>query len=120
MSVVKNLHGLTECGLPALISYDFDHPERLRPVQFRPEDSNLFVHYRFDPVQDIIGNLLELVVLPTSADIPDETFLDSEGIFHTGDLFSEHVGRSGEFYYIHQGRKDDWINMEDADKCNAG
>ncbi|KAL0060050.1 hypothetical protein AAF712_013173 [Marasmius tenuissimus] len=85
------------------------------------------IHYRFDPVSgftsdDSEKNLVELVILSISSDIPDGAFLDSEGNFHTGDIFSEHTSVSDPFesYYIHRGRKDDWIKMESGDKCDAG
>ncbi|KAK1220745.1 hypothetical protein PQX77_016452 [Marasmius sp. AFHP31] len=124
-----NLHGCTECGIPTLISSDSTHPERLRPVHLwlHNDPTEAPIHYRFDSVSSFASdgseeNLVELVILSTSSDIPDGAFLDSEGNFHAGDIFSKHtsVSNPSECYYIHRGRKDDWIKMESGDKCDAG
>ncbi|KAF9263037.1 acetyl-CoA synthetase-like protein [Marasmius fiardii PR-910] len=84
------------------------------------EASRLFA-YQFVPYED--GKLKELIVLPSSADCPHKSFCNPEdGCHHTGDLFQEIPAEtdSEPKRYLFRGRKDDWIKMMEATKCDVG
>ncbi|KAF9263032.1 acetyl-CoA synthetase-like protein [Marasmius fiardii PR-910] len=106
-------------------SLDVDADDELRYLYsitevMGDEASRLFAH-RFVPYEG--GELKELVLLPNSADCPHKSFCNPEdGCYHTGDLFQEIPAEtdSEPKRYLFRGRKDDWIMMMDASKCDAG
>jgi len=76
--------------------------------------------YSFSPIESdnepstSTGQLLELVVLSGSDDCPDVSLRNTDGHFHTGDLFLEvEAGK-----YLSRGRRDDWIKSENG-KCDT-
>jgi len=77
--------------------------------------------YGFFPIESdnepstSIERPLELVVFSDSGDCPDVSLRNTDGHFHTGDLFLEvEVGK-----YLSRGRRDDWIKCEHGPKCNT-
>ncbi|CAK5262853.1 unnamed protein product [Mycena citricolor] len=112
---LRNVFGSTEVGA-LLISSGGCGPEA--NLLYPAED----VAYDFVPIET--GNagphvsttrILELVVLAQSGDCPHPSLRQSDGNFHTGDLFIEAApGR-----YLSQGRDDDWIKMESSLRCNT-
>lgn len=61
------------------------------------------------------NRLLELVILAQSPDCPHPSLRNSDGNFHTGDLFQE--VQPG--HYIYRGRNDDWIKTQTGLRCNT-
>ncbi|KAF9263030.1 acetyl-CoA synthetase-like protein [Marasmius fiardii PR-910] len=124
---IKISFASNECSM-TLVSKEFrskdvdDEPGYLHPITtvIGGEGLQLFEH-RFLPYEG--GELKELVVLPTSADCPHKSFCNlDDGRHYTGDLFEEVPSEidSGPKRYLFRGRKDDWIKMEKAAKCDAG
>ncbi|EEB88098.1 hypothetical protein MPER_14263, partial [Moniliophthora perniciosa FA553] len=78
------------------------------------------VHYLFKPIQQSEGahqstaRLLEFIVMSDSPDCPDVSLRNSDGTFHTGDLFQEFNGS-----YIFCGRDDDWIKSQNSLRCDT-
>ncbi|KAF4973434.1 hypothetical protein FSARC_259 [Fusarium sarcochroum] len=101
--------GSTEVGL-VMVSESRDN---LNLVPF-PESN-----YEFIPLEGISDGdedrLLELAVLPSSADCPSPAFRDDDGKFHTGDLFVEVI--PGQYKF--KGRNDDWIKMQTSLRCDT-
>ncbi|EGN97003.1 hypothetical protein SERLA73DRAFT_111801 [Serpula lacrymans var. lacrymans S7.3] len=114
---LKNLFGSTECGAMLLSS----HIEGSDTAFLRPLEG---VSYGFSPITPMDGNeanhqtntqLLELVILAESGDCPHPSLRQSDGHFHTGDLFQEITPGS----YMSRGRNDDWIKSENSLRCDA-
>ncbi|KAF8831504.1 hypothetical protein HHX47_DHR1000667 [Lentinula edodes] len=61
------------------------------------------------------ARLFEFIVLSDSGDCPDVSLRQSDGHFHTGDLFQE-VGLGS---YVFAGRDDDWIKTENSLRCDT-
>jgi len=59
------------------------------------------------------ARMLELVILSESGDCPDPSLRQSDGNFHTGDLFQE----ASPGAYVFRGRDDDWIKSENSLLC---
>ncbi|KAJ3989999.1 hypothetical protein F5890DRAFT_1569987 [Lentinula detonsa] len=113
---LKNIFGSTECGGTTFVSVGGSDPtirHHLRPLQG--------LSYAFVPITSTAdehqstARLLEFVVLSDSGDCPDVSLRQSDGHFHTGDLFQE-VGPGS---YIFAGRDDDWIKTENSLRCDT-
>ncbi|KIK52464.1 hypothetical protein GYMLUDRAFT_251172 [Collybiopsis luxurians FD-317 M1] len=114
---LKNIFGSTELGGSTLLSVGGSDPatrHHLRPLQG--------LSYAFVPVasdsndgHQSTARLLEFVVLADSGDCPDVSLRQSDGHFHTGDLFQEVAPGS----YIFAGRDDDWIKSENSLRCDT-
>ncbi|EEU38679.1 uncharacterized protein NECHADRAFT_95150 [Fusarium vanettenii 77-13-4] len=106
-----NVFGSTEVGV-MMISEDTTNPAYLTTLSGST--------YEYVPLEEdthMDERLLELVVVPESADCPDISLRSSEdGKFHTGDFFVE--VRPGKF--VAKGRNDDWIKMAMALRCDTG
>jgi acyl-CoA synthetase (AMP-forming)/AMP-acid ligase II len=61
------------------------------------------------------ARMLELVILSESGDCPDISLRQSDGHFHTGDLFQEPTPGA----YVFRGRDDDWIKSENSLRCDT-
>ena len=92
------------------------HAALLRPLEG--------VAYGFFPVEPptpseskhhSTGRMLELVILAESGDCPDASLRQSDGHFHTGDLFQE----ASPGHYIARGRADDWIKSDNGLRCDT-
>ncbi|KAJ4319804.1 hypothetical protein N0V84_006185 [Fusarium piperis] len=106
-----NVFGSTEVGV-MMISEDTTNPSYLTTL---PGSTYEFVPLEEDTHMD--EQLLELIVVPESADCPDVSLRSSEdGKFHTGDFFVE--VKPGQF--VAKGRNDDWIKMAMALRCDTG
>ena len=106
-----NVFGSTEVGV-MMISEDTTNPSYLTTL---PGSTYEYVPLEEDTHMD--EQLLELVVVPESADCPDVSLRSSEdGKFHTGDFFVE--VKPGQF--VAKGRNDDWIKMAMALRCDTG
>jgi acyl-coenzyme A synthetase/AMP-(fatty) acid ligase len=110
----QNMFGTTECG--AMLSSDGSSDRSMRPLDG--------VSYAFVPTSPETSTesghqsnarLLELVILADSGDCPDPSLLQSDGHYHTGDLFQEVKPGS----YIFRGRDDDWIKSENSLRCDT-
>ncbi|KAJ3891354.1 hypothetical protein GG344DRAFT_76959 [Lentinula edodes] len=113
---LKNIFGSTECGGTTLVSIGGNDPttrHHLRPLQG--------LSYAFVPIASTAeehqstARLFEFVVLSDSGDCPDVSLRQSDGHFHTGDLFQE-VGLGS---YVFAGRDDDWIKTENSLRCDT-
>ncbi|KAJ3773865.1 hypothetical protein FB446DRAFT_665977 [Lentinula raphanica] len=113
---LKNIFGSTECGGTTFQSIGGNDPATrhlLRPL--------LGMSYAFFPIasdtdeHQSTARLFEFVVLSDSGDCPDVSLRQSDGHFHTGDLFQE-VGPGS---YIFAGRDDDWIKTENSLRCDT-
>jgi len=98
-----------------LISREHEkNPALLRPL---PGTS-----YRFDPivteqegVHQSNAALYELVILSDSPDCPSTHLRQTDGHFHTGDLFQQVVPG----WWVSRGRDDDWIKSETSLRCDT-
>ncbi|KAJ4488192.1 hypothetical protein J3R30DRAFT_3281215 [Lentinula aciculospora] len=113
---LKNIFGSTETGGTTLVSIGGNDPtnrHHLRPLQG--------FSYAFVPITSATDDhqsttrLFEFVVRSDSGDCPDVSLRQSDGHFHTGDLFQE-VGPGG---YTFAGRDDDWIKTENSLRCDT-
>ncbi|KIK68959.1 hypothetical protein GYMLUDRAFT_628375 [Collybiopsis luxurians FD-317 M1] len=104
------MFGSTECG-GVLFS---EGTRKDRRNLLKPFDGTLF---KFMPItsSESTTDLLELVVPPEAPDCSDKTLRAEDGDFHTRGHFQEiEPGK-----YIHCGRSDDWINMENCSLYSA-
>ncbi|KAL0573602.1 hypothetical protein V5O48_008361 [Marasmius crinis-equi] len=126
-----NLYATTECGVPLMMSKGLQsipdcEPHYLYPVQV--SNSNMDgpscrLQYGFVPLPKSEleraeqVDLKEFVVYRDSADCPHASLLPVDGKmkYHTGDLFEEPEPGG----YLHRGRTDDWIKMENGCRCDA-
>ncbi|KAG6337325.1 hypothetical protein ID866_1750 [Astraeus odoratus] len=114
---MKNLFGSTECGATLHSIGGTGRDARyLRPLReswckFVPIDSTS--HSESGHQSSV--QFLELVVPVDASDCPDPSLRDSDGHFHTGDLFKE-VSPGA---YVFLGRNDDWIKSENSLRCDT-
>ncbi|KAH9922993.1 acetyl-CoA synthetase-like protein [Amylocystis lapponica] len=95
--LLRNLFGNTECGAMLLsIGGRGQDAALLRPIGgtsygFLPiaASPDAAMH----PHQNVNSQLRELVILSSSGDCPDRSLLQSDGHYHTGDLFIENALR---------------------------
>lgn len=66
-------------------------------------------------VDGVSTQLFEFVLLADSPQIPQASFLSTDGNYHPGDLFEKHPDGS----YVLRGRNDDWIKTSNADSADA-
>ncbi|KAF7796058.1 hypothetical protein EIP86_007229 [Pleurotus ostreatoroseus] len=125
---IRNLFGNTECGAMLMsIGGDGEDSRLLRPIEG--------TSYDFTPISSAAqppspsasssegggahknanSHLLELVIRPDSGDCPDQSLRQSDGNYHTGDLFLEIKPDS----YVFRGRNDDWIKSENSLRCDT-
>lgn len=115
---LTNLFGSTECGAMLLsVGGTGPYAQALRPLEG--------VSYGFLPIapkaktesghQSVNADLLELVILSNSGDCPDRSLRQSDGHFHTGDLFLQVAPGC----YVSRGRNDDWIKSENSLRCDT-
>ena len=117
--VLQNIMASTEVGLIMYSRNEFAGEEFvMQPYLENAGDNYEFVSMHSESAREADSkDLLELVVLPCSPDIPHKNLCDpATGKFHTGDLYTEiRPGR-----YLSQGRRDNWIKMDRALRCDAG
>ncbi|KIL56732.1 hypothetical protein M378DRAFT_88879 [Amanita muscaria Koide BX008] len=106
---LMDMYATTECGT-LMVSAPGKPARFMQPVPG--------ISYRFDPFTDTTTGadnpastqLLKLILLADSPQIPQPQLLSEDGNFHTGDLFEKQLDGS----YLFRGRGDDWIKSEDS------
>ncbi|KAI8388609.1 uncharacterized protein BYT42DRAFT_560672 [Radiomyces spectabilis] len=109
---IKDCYGTTEIN--GLFSSDFD-PSNKQWNVLRGTSINA-AYYDFEPLDTNDPTLKHLVILPNAPFLATGVANREDGGYDTNDIFREVTLNSG--YYIHMGRKDDVLVMENGEKTS--
>ncbi|KAJ3570247.1 hypothetical protein NP233_g4524 [Leucocoprinus birnbaumii] len=113
---LRNTFGSTECGAMLLsVGGEGRDAPLLRPLAGTAYEFRSITQSTDDTKHQSNMRLLELVILKSSGDCPNDSLRHADGDFHTGDLFQEVAPGS----YVFRGRDDDWIKSENSLRCDT-